>query len=189
MDFSSANEENVHVKREIEETCFVLAEEALAAREVPVGCIMTFECREKNLFAQFKGRNQVNEAKDATRHAEMVCIDQLVDFMKEHNLPLDDWSSVTVYVTVEPCIMCARALKLLSVSQIYYGCSNDRFGGCTSIYNIFDDEIIYGKEKIKLYPGSLDAEKAVNLLRLFYQGENPNAPPEKRKTKRTKVNS
>lgn len=177
----------VNVDKEIEETCFVLAQEALDAREVPVGCVMTYESTTGQLRATFKGRNEVNEAKDATRHAEMVCIDQLVDFMKSHNLPLDDWSGVTVYVTVEPCIMCARALKLLSVRKIYYGCSNDRFGGCTSIYKIFDDNLIEGKDSIELHAGSLNSERAVNLLRLFYSGENPNAPPEKRKMKRARV--
>ena len=189
MDASGIHQEictSLCVSEEIEETCFALAQQALDSREVPVGCLMTFQSTSSELQATFKGRNQVNEAKDATRHAEMVCIDQLVEFMKKHNLPLDDWSGVIVYVTVEPCIMCARALKLLNVSKIYYGCCNDRFGGCTSIYNILNDDLISGKQDIQIYPGSLNAERAVNLLRLFYQGENPNAPPEKRKIKRSK---
>ena len=193
MDASSREEVAVEpnssfqVAKDIEERCFQLAEEALKEKEVPVGCVMHLKIAAKQIDVSFDGRNRVNEVKDATRHAEMVCIDQMVDFMKQNNLPVDDWSGVTVYVTVEPCIMCARALKLLSVSKIYYGCCNDRFGGCTSIYKIFQDDKMSGSNDIALFPGSLNGERAVNLLRSFYTEENPNAPIEKRKIKKSKV--
>lgn len=51
--------------------------------------------------------------------------------MSEHPL-----SETTLYVTVEPCIMCASALRQLGIKEVYYGCGNDRFGGCGSVLGV-----------------------------------------------------
>ncbi|XP_031757666.1 tRNA-specific adenosine deaminase 2 isoform X2 [Xenopus tropicalis] len=62
-----------------------------------------------------KGRNEVNETKNATRHAEMVAIDQVLDWCEKNSKKSRDvFENIVLYVTVEPCIMCAGALRLLT---------------------------------------------------------------------------
>ena len=75
----------------------------------------------------------------ATRHAELEAIDSI---LADPNLtptiteyPLSD---TTLYVTVEPCIMCASALRQMGIKEVIYGCGNDKFGGCGSVLGIHD---------------------------------------------------
>lgn len=133
------------------------AEEAMAAKEVPVGCVFV---REDKIIA--KARNRTNELRNvspshnptpiqvlnphshtqATRHAELEAID---DILSDPSLnPQDDTISgnpyllkdTTLYVTVEPCIMCASALRQLGIREVYYGCENGKFGGCGSVLGV-----------------------------------------------------
>uniref|UniRef100_A0A6M2DUR9 Putative cytosine deaminase fcy1 n=1 Tax=Xenopsylla cheopis TaxID=163159 RepID=A0A6M2DUR9_XENCH len=143
------------------------AEEALIAQEVPVGCIFLFE---NKIIAQ--SRNTVNLTKNATRHAELNCIDQVIEYCKINNLNYDTvFKEIEVIVTVEPCIMCADILYKLKVKKIVFGCANDRFGGNTvvQVSDLYPDH-----ETIII--GGIFSEKAMNLLKIFYKGTNPNAP-------------
>jgi len=183
-----------------------LANEALEAGEVPVGCVFVYD---SNIVG--RGRNRVNETRNATRHAEMVAIDELrklffnsaddtlpacggrlrseqptgdispLNESESSRLTADDvFRSVTLYVTCEPCIMCAAALRILHVPTVVYGCANERFGGCGSVVNVAADKLpSLGPELICLR-GPF-AEQSVDLLKVFYKGENPNAPCPKRK--------
>jgi tRNA(Arg) A34 adenosine deaminase TadA len=65
--------------------------------------------------------------KQATLHAELEAIDHL---LPTNPAPL---SAITLYVTVEPCVMCASALRQIGIGRVVYGCGNDRFGGCGSV--------------------------------------------------------
>nr|CAD7411940.1 unnamed protein product [Timema cristinae] len=147
-----------------------LAEEALQAGEVPVGCVFIHQGA---VIAQ--SRNSVNETRNATRHAEMNCVDQVLEWCRHTK---QDYRSVfaatEVVVTVEPCIMCTPALHNLHVAHITYGCRNDRFGGCGSVFDassLFPDPcpVISG----------VRADEAMQLLKDFYKGTNPNAPVSK----------
>jgi len=169
--------------------CFKLAEEALAIGEVPVGCVSVYNgvIKGQSVTKVVSGKNRVNETKNASRHAEIECIDQLVDFCKEQNLSIDDplfWSNVFFYVTVEPCVMCASALRQLSVGKVLYGCNNERFGGCGSVFSVHDDDHLE-HPPLNCMSG-LDKERAISLLKNFYSGENPNAPQPKKKKKPVK---
>lgn len=149
---------------------FKIAKLALENFEVPVGCIIVYENK-----CIGTGGNEVNETKNATRHAEMIAIDKVIKYSQENNLDSKMvLKSSELFVTVEPCIMCASALKLVGIKKITYGCNNDRFGGCESVYDVCssDQEIIKG----------VRAEEAINLLKQFYKRENVNAPNDKRKT-------
>ncbi|XP_041535878.1 tRNA-specific adenosine deaminase 2 isoform X3 [Microtus oregoni] len=109
-----------------------MAKEALENTEVPVGCLMVY-----NNEIVGKGRNEVNQTKNATRHAEMVAIDQVLDWCRQHShRPADVFEHTVLFVTVEPCIMCAAALRLMKIPLVVYGCQNERFGGCGSVLNI-----------------------------------------------------
>ncbi|XP_044279323.1 tRNA-specific adenosine deaminase 2 isoform X1 [Varanus komodoensis] len=109
-----------------------MAKEALEKGEVPVGCLMVY-----NNEVIGKGRNEVNETKNATRHAEMVAIDQVITWCHQHKKACEEvFSHTALYVTVEPCIMCAAALRVMKIPLVVYGCQNERFGGCGSVLNI-----------------------------------------------------
>lgn len=74
-----------------------------------------------------------------------------------------------LYVTVEPCIMCASALRQYGIRAVYFGCLNDRFGGCGGVMNIHADQSVD-----RPFPvfGGLFREEAIMLLRRFYVQEN-----------------
>ena len=87
------------------------------------------------------GRNEVNETKNATRHAELVAVDQVKLWCTNRCLHFEDvLHECCLYVTVEPCIMCAAALRFLGIPKVVFGCANERFGGCGSILNIHTDD-------------------------------------------------
>ncbi|XP_043273247.1 tRNA-specific adenosine deaminase 2 [Venturia canescens] len=151
------------------------ASESLKAGEVPVGCLFIYE---NEVLAT--GSNTVNETRNATRHAEINCIDEILEFSKTKNLDYREvFHKIDVIVTVEPCIMCAAALHQLQVRSIVYGCPNDRFGGCTSVFPV---PTIYDDFKMNI-TGNVKGEQAMSLLKEFYKGTNPNAPEEKVKKK------
>ncbi|KAJ8965899.1 hypothetical protein NQ314_003840 [Rhamnusium bicolor] len=153
-------------ERSFMEKAFFYANEALAVQEVPVGCIFVYK---GEIIAL--GRNTVNETRNATRHAEMNCIDQVNNYCKMNNLNLHSvFSDLCVYVTVEPCIMCAAALYDLRVKSVIFGCKNDRFGGQT----VFDVSQVL--KPVTVVKGGYRAEEAMNLLKEFYKGTNPSAP-------------
>lgn len=145
------------------------ARQALANKEVPVGCVFVYQ---NEIIA--KGANLVNDTKNATRHAELICIDQVLAYCRDRSLPFQDvFCEVSVVVTVEPCIMCAAALHELNVKEILFGCRNDRFGGQT-VLNVFE----LTESKVKVV-GGLRENEAMELLKEFYKGENPSAPVSK----------
>ncbi|XP_054553872.1 tRNA-specific adenosine deaminase 2 isoform X2 [Talpa occidentalis] len=109
-----------------------MAKDALENTEVPVGCLMVY-----NNEVVGKGRNEVNQTKNATRHAEMVAIDQVLAWCRGcGRSPAEVFEHTVLYVTVEPCVMCAAALRLMKIPLVVYGCQNERFGGCGSVLNI-----------------------------------------------------
>lgn len=118
-----------------------MAEEALAAGEVPVGCVFV-----RHSQAIAKARNRTNELRNASRHAELEAIELILadpcltsSVASDGAVPLSGWhplADTTLYVTVEPCIMCASALRQLGIKEVFYGCENDKFGGCGSVLGV-----------------------------------------------------
>lgn len=148
-----------------------LAEEALQCGEVPVGCV--FVHNKKVLAA---GKNNTNLSLNATRHAEFEAIDSI---LTTHS-PLI-FKDCDLYVTVEPCLMCASALGLLGIRTVFYGCGNDKFGGCGSVFSVND-----GKSGFDSYQtrSGIMADEAIMLLRRFYITENNHAPIPRKKLNR-----
>lgn len=184
------------------------ASEALEDREVPIGCVIVWK---NDVIAS--GRNDVNRSKNPTRHAELVAIDQIHCFcVKEALKEKEVLKDCILYVTAEPCVMCAAVLRLVGLTKIYYGCTNQRFGGCGSRLDVHIKEMglkssncsspdskkarlelnsaegcntWYGEPLVCI--GGVLSEEAIQLLKIFYAGENPNAPQPKDKTGRKKV--
>jgi tRNA-specific adenosine deaminase 2 len=147
-------------------------------KEVPVGCVLVYK---NEIIA--RGHNLVTQTANPTRHAEFVCIDQVLEFSKENSLNFNDvFREIIVVVTVEPCIMCMTALYNLKVKEIIYGCKNDRFGGAT-VVNVAN--LLNNSTKIT---SGVNEEEAMRLLKEFYQGENPSAPISAKEKKRRKNN-
>ncbi|KAL7200079.1 hypothetical protein ACSBR2_022231 [Camellia fascicularis] len=154
---------------------------AMDSLEVPVGCVIV---EDGEVIAS--GRNRTTETRNATRHAEMEAIDVLLGKWKQNGLSeaevANKFSKCTLYVTCEPCIMCAAALSILGIKEVYYGCANDKFGGCGSILSLHlssSEPLISGgvpRQNGFKCTGGIMASEAVALLRSFYEQGNPNAP-------------
>ncbi|KAK4757801.1 hypothetical protein SAY87_019102 [Trapa incisa] len=154
---------------------------ALESLEVPVGCVLV---EDGKVIAS--GRNRTNETRNATRHAEMEAIDVILSQWKGSGLSAKEvaqrFSGCILYVTCEPCIMCASALSILGIKEVYYGCANDKFGGCGSILSLHSGSLERHNSEgnseargFKCY-GGIMASEAVALFRDFYEQGNPNAP-------------
>ncbi|GAM23009.1 hypothetical protein SAMD00019534_061840 [Acytostelium subglobosum LB1] len=158
------------------------AKKALDEGEVPVGCVIVH-----NDVVIAQGSNKTNIKKNATRHAEVEAIDSIfLPGGQQHHL-CEQYnnekllSECQLYVTVEPCIMCAAVLQLAHIGTVYFGCYNDKFGGNGSILTIHSvDNFEYG-HPYNCVSGVL-REQAIHVLQKFYFQENKKAPvPNKRK--------
>jgi tRNA-specific adenosine deaminase 2 len=140
-----------------------MAEKALATGETPVGCVFV-----ANGSIIGSGMNDTNRSLNGTRHAEMVAISEV---LKSH--PTSIFASTDLYVTVEPCIMCASILRQYNIRNVYYGCGNERFGGTGSVLSIHSDP---GLDPPYPSHGGLYRKEAIMLLRRFYTQQNDKAP-------------
>lgn len=150
---------------------------------MPIGCVI-YDPEEGKVISW--GRNRTNEDKNGTKHAELVALERLQNEIGYEATRALDWKRMELYVTVEPCVMCAAALRFLGVGRVFYGCGNDRFGGCGSVLNIHTGPFIPESSTPKLNCEVLKEYRTecIMLLRKFYVRENEKAPNPKKKTKR-----
>lgn len=157
---------------------------ALAAGEVPVGCVFVAPVPVPNgggavMRIIGRGHNLTNARKNALEHAELVAIADM-----ERRGALTDLALLKhmhLYVTVEPCIMCGAALLYRGIGKVFFGCSNPRFGGNGTILSLHDDRRgeLWSLQQVGYASrGGFRAREAIALLQDFYEQENPNAPPE-----------
>src|SRR5437667_11222978 len=107
------------------EEALKLAGRAGEAGEVPVGAVIIHEGR---VIA--RAHNQVETLRDATAHAEMIAITQAAEALENWRL-----EGAELYVTLEPCAMCAGAMVLSRLSRIVYGADDPVAGACGSVLN------------------------------------------------------
>ena len=165
----------------------LMAKIALENGEVPVGCVIFYN----NLIIA-DGYNDVNRTKNATRHAEIIALEKARNYFVNIEQSLDVFGECVLYVTTEPCIMCAAALRIFGLKKVFYGCTNQRFGGCGSRLDVATLSMEPGKTSgqsrcefqmnsaLECISGCLSQE-SINLLKLFYTFENPSAPEPKSK--------
>lgn len=156
-----------------------MAEMALRNGEVPVGCVIVH--KDEKIIG--RGANRTVETRNGTRHAEFEAFDQILS-NPEYSSP-DIFQECTLYVTVEPCIMCASALLLMKIKKVYCGCMNDKFGGCGSIHNVNKHQDKLNSFQNYECVSGLFAHKAIDVLKRFYNQENPLAPKPQRKKRKT----
>ena len=131
------------------------ARTALDEGEVPVGCVIVDGERVVG-----KAHNQRETLRDPTAHAEMIALTQAAS-------DLDAWRllGVRMYVTLEPCVMCAGAIVLARVEKLIYGATDPKAGACDSLYNIPEDKRL--NHRVEVASGLL-AEECGDLLRDFF---------------------
>ena len=138
------------------EQALLLAEEAAAAGEVPVGCIITD--RDGDIIG--KGRNRREADHDACAHAELLAIQEACRHTKDWRL-----EGCTLYVTLEPCPMCAGAIINSRIPTIVYGAKEEQFGSCGSVLNLFEERYPH---KPAIY-GGVKKDACADVLRSFFK--------------------
>src|SRR5690242_3086009 len=134
------------------------ARRAFAEREVPVGCVIV-----RDGVVVGRGHNQVERLKDATAHAEIVAIGAA-------SAALDTWrlDECTLYVTLEPCAMCAGAIVLARIGRVVYGAFDAKAGACGSVLNVLDAP---GLNHAPAVTSGVRADEAAELLGSFFANQ------------------
>jgi tRNA(adenine34) deaminase len=102
------------------------AQKAYEEDEVPVGAVIIYE---NKIIA--RAHNQVRKLKDPTAHAEMIAITQAGNYLGYERL-----NGCRIYVTIEPCIMCAGAIILSRIDKLIYGAGDNNWGAFGSIFDV-----------------------------------------------------
>ena len=139
------------------------ARAAAAADEVPVGCVVVHDG-----MVIGRGHNQTETLQDATAHAEVVAIGAASSALGSWRL-----TGCTMYVTLEPCAMCAGAIVLARVPRLVYGAADPKAGACGSVLDVIHEPRL--NHRVEVAPGVL-AEECGELLRAFFAKKR--RPPE-----------
>lgn len=131
------------------------AGQAHAAGEVPVGAVLV---KEGEIIAT--GFNQPIGRHDPTAHAEIAALRQAAAVLGNYRLP-----GCTLYVTLEPCAMCAGAMMHARLARVVYGASDPKTGTCGSVLNLFAEEKLNHHTEVV---GGVLAEECGMLLKLFF---------------------
>ena len=132
------------------------ARAAFEAGEVPVGAVLV-----KNGEVVCRARNRREELHDPTAHAEMLCL-------REGARLLGDWRlrDCELYVTLEPCPMCAGAMVMSQLGRCVFGAADPRQGCCGSVYDLPGDEALHG---LTSWVGGVLADECAALMKAFFQ--------------------
>lgn len=147
------------------------ADKAASIGEVPVGAVVV---RDGEIIG--RGYNKTEATSLATCHAEMEAIVQAAEFMENWRL-----SGCSIYVSLEPCIMCAGAIVLSRMENLYYAASDPKFGGCGSIFDIPTERRL--NHRVNVVGGILAEESAEKLKSFFRDIRSKNLIENKKKTK------
>jgi tRNA(adenine34) deaminase len=134
------------------------ARRAYKAEEVPIGAVIA---REGLVIA--RAFNQVETLKDATAHAEMLVITQAESAVENWRL-----TDCDLYVTKEPCPMCAGAIVLSRVRRVIFGCPDPKGGGAGGLFNILQNPALNHRCEVT---GGVMIEECRGLLREFFLGK------------------
>lgn len=133
-----------------------LAREAEGAGEVPVGAVVVLR---GEIIG--RGRNSPIALNDPTAHAEILALRQASAILRNYRL-----EGVTLYATLEPCVMCSGALVAARVTRLVFGARDLRFGGVRSKFRLADSPLL--NHRVEVTEGVLGAECA-ELIRKFFE--------------------
>ncbi|MHC4799526.1 MAG: tRNA adenosine(34) deaminase TadA, partial [Planctomycetota bacterium] len=133
----------------------VEADLALEVDDVPVGAVVVHEGKIVG-----RGHNQREQLQDPTAHAEMIALTAAASALGSWRL-----EGCTLYVTLEPCAMCAGAMVLGRVERLVFGAEDSKAGACGSVLNLVQDERLNHRVAVE---GGILAEECGNLLSDFF---------------------
>jgi tRNA(adenine34) deaminase len=131
-----------------------LAGEAEAAGDVPIGAVLV--CGER----VFEARNEKERRPDPTAHAEILAIRAAAEALGVWRLP-----NATLYVTKEPCAMCAGAIVASRIERLVFGCRDPKGGAAGSALDVFASEAV--NHRVSVEPGVLEPETSQQLRAFF----------------------
>jgi tRNA(adenine34) deaminase len=156
MGVAEANDE-LYMKRALE-----LAREAAAWGEVPVGAVIVHQ---GTVVAEAFNRRE--SWRDPTAHAELIAIRLAAETLERWRL-----TGTTMYVTLEPCAMCAGAMVLARMDRLVYGAPDPKSGAVRSLFRLADDDRL--NHRLEITSGVLAAECAAVLKDFFRQRRRGN---------------
>ena len=145
------SKEEIYMREALKE-----AQKAFYEDEVPVGAVIVSD---KKIIA--RAHNQVERLKDPTAHAEIIAITGAANYLGSKWL-----NGASLYVTIEPCSMCAGALVLARIKNIVYGAKDPKTGACGSVANIVNHKKL--NHRIMVRSGVLKEESS-SLLKEFFK--------------------
>ena len=131
------------------------AQRAVDRGDVPVGALIIHE---NEIIG--RGYNQIEQLKDPTAHAEMIAITAAANHLGSQRL-----ENCTLYVTLEPCPMCAGAIVLARIPTLVFGSYDSKAGACGTLYNIVEDARL--NHQVHVIGGICDAESRTMLKEFF----------------------
>jgi tRNA(adenine34) deaminase len=132
------------------------ARRAFEEDEVPVGAVIVHKGRIIS-----RGYNQIERLKDPTAHAEMLALTSATNYLGVKWL-----NDSSLYVTIEPCSMCAGALVLARIKHVYYGAKDPKTGACGSVINIANHKKLNHRIQVK---GGILEKECGGLLSEFFK--------------------
>ena len=138
------------------------AELAYKRKEVPVGAVIV---RDNRIIG--KGYNQIESLNDPTAHAEIIAITAAAANLESRRL-----EDCTLYVTLEPCTMCAGAIVLARIPRLVYGASDPKAGACGTLYDIVQDKRL--NHRVETVRGISEA-KCGGILKDFFEKVRKNS--------------
>lgn len=132
--------------------------------DVPIGCVIVFEGRVIG-----RAYNQREQLHDPTAHAEIVALTQAAASIGNWRL-----HGCTIYVTLEPCPMCAGALVLARLDRLVFGTDDPKTGACGSLYNIVQDSRLNHRLAVTPYILQQDCQDQLQAFFRRRRGENAN---------------
>ena len=144
------------------QTALDLARQAAKAGEVPVGAIVVMGT---DIVSQ--GYNRREEWQDPTAHAELVAVRAAADRLGTWRL-----SGATLYVTLEPCVMCIGAIILSRTARLVYGARDPKAGACGSVFDIPPEPRLNHRVEVR---GGVGEEESQSLLQEFFRRLRKNA--------------
>jgi tRNA(adenine34) deaminase len=149
------------------------AEQALSEDEVPVGAVVVWQ--DKIIG---RGHNQIERLQDPTAHAEMIAITAAAAHLNSRRL-----KNCALYVTLEPCPMCAGAIVLARIPLLVFGTFDPKAGACSTLYNIVSDGKL--NHRVEMITG-VSNDRCSDVLKRFFAKLRADAsrqattnPPEK----------
>ena len=140
------------------------AQSAYRRGEVPVGAVLV---REGDILA--RAHNAPIGMNDPSAHAEMLVLRKAAEIMGNYRL-----AGTELYVTIEPCIMCAGAIVHARVERVIFGARDPKFGAVASLYNILDDKRL--NHQVKVTEGIMGDECGEIISRFFKEKRVTSAP-------------